>query len=168
MTTTILMLCDRRTTRDVTNEQYDLKRALEASLCEGKKDKASVAARREMRLKIKELSAEWLAIYHATPKCDTRIWGNYKLRTRYSTGFAAHRNRGSYSGTKIHRIRIEEVVEVIDASIEPAKGTVGRWFLNGHPAVFSISPMCGCTGGQNAAREVANQTVTCEKCGGAS
>jgi hypothetical protein len=97
-----------------------------------------------------------------------RVWGNYKLRTRYSTGYAAHSNRGAYSGTKVHQIAVEEIVELIDPAAEQ-KGTIGyRFILNGgKPVQFSAHPLCGCTQGQNAARESANLTVTCVKCGGA-
>jgi hypothetical protein len=98
-----------------------------------------------------------------------RAWGNLILRRRYSTGYAARANRGSYSGTKVHRIVVEEIVEVIDEEKERAipNPTLGKRFLIArNPVVFSAYPMCGCTQGQNAARESAGREVTCSKCGG--
>jgi len=102
---------------------------------------------------------------------NTRIWDNYILRTRYSTGRAARNNRRSYSGQKIHRIAIEEIVGLVDENVDEAVGTLGHRFkmarLRGKDVFeFSSWPLCGCTSGQHAAMEVANATVTCEKCGG--
>lgn len=94
----------------------------------------------------------------------TREWSGLILETRYETGSAARRNRGAYSGTKIHRICSEYVVGLSDGK-KPAPGTIGAvWLRERQPVLFSSYPMCGCTIGQHAARPVAGATVTCEKC----
>ena len=96
-----------------------------------------------------------------------REWSNLILRRRYSVGFAARSNRGSYSGTKLHQIAIEEVIGLKDESVPQPKGTVGaRFLIARRPVVFSAYPLCGCTQGQNAARESVGAKVTCSKCGG--
>jgi hypothetical protein len=67
---------------------------------------------------------------------------SFELTTAY--GYAARRNRGAYSGRKVHRIRVET--------------------MNG---IVSYHPSCGCTSGQYAAKPVAGLTaadVTCEIC----
>lgn len=107
-------------------------------------------------------------IQPAAAATNERIWGNYRLARRNSTGWAARGNRGAYSGQKIHRIIIEEIVGVIDEAKEQAykHPTLGKRFLmNRKPTVFSTSPACGCCNGQHAAKEVPGATVTCAKCG---
>lgn len=96
-----------------------------------------------------------------------RVWGNYVLRTRQSVGTAARGNRRSFTGTKVHRITIEEVVRVIDEQAELALNarTMGKDFLKTRkPIVFSTWPNCGCCQGQHAALERIGATVTCARC----
>lgn len=100
---------------------------------------------------------------------NERTWGNYRLRTRYAVGSAARGNRGNFSGTKIHRIKIEEVIGVIDEALERGltHPTIGKRFLLGSDHTFSIMPACGCTRGQNAAKEhkgLTDKDVTYTKC----
>ena len=95
------------------------------------------------------------------------IRDNYKLLQRTAIGRAAHGNRGSYSGTKFHQIEILEIVQVIDPEKEKALPgpTLGKRFLNGNKTIYSAWPICGCTQGQHAAREVPGAgAVTCSKC----
>lgn len=98
----------------------------------------------------------------------TKIWNGYILETRYDlVGTAAHRNRGAYAGTKIHRLCAEYIVGLVDgADVSP--GTFGAKFQEtGRPVLFSCYPICGCTSGQTASKPVTNLTaadVTCTKC----
>ncbi len=99
---------------------------------------------------------------------DETVWGNYILRTRQSVGSAARGNRRSFTGTKVHRITIQEIVRVIDEQAELDKNhpTLGKDFLKKRkPIVFSAFPNCGCCQGQHAALERAGAAVTCTRCG---
>ena len=97
---------------------------------------------------------------------NRRVWDNFILQRRYSEGFAARANRGSYTGQKIHKIVIEEIVGLVDPDVTYAPGTLGyRHKLAGRPVLFSAYPLCGCTQGQHAAREAAGREITCTKCG---
>ncbi len=101
---------------------------------------------------------------------EIRVSGNLELKRREAFGTAARRNRGSYTGTKIHRLYIEEVIRVLNVEEELAKAwpTFGKTFLKtGKPVIYSSRPACGVTGGQNAARENPKLTasdVTCANC----
>lgn len=98
-----------------------------------------------------------------------REWGGLILEARTEYGTAARRNRGQYAGHKIHRLHCEYVVGVVPGS-EHRPGSYGANFLKtGKPSLFHISPVCGCTSGQNAGKPYPNLTaesVTCEKCAG--
>lgn len=101
---------------------------------------------------------------------QTRVWGNYLLEDRTEFGYAARRNRGSYTGQKIHRLRSAYIVSVKDEAAELALNhdTLGKRFLkNRVPVLFSCHPSCGCTQGQHAGRPLAAASadkVTCTKC----
>lgn len=114
----------------------------------------------------------------------TRTWSNLVLETRVEYGAAAHRNRGRYSGQKIHRLICEYVVGVVDEDAAMLSGGVGRDFLVGvrtrdeigrtvriprQPVLFSCHPACMCTQGQHVGQPNARLTaenVNCIKCGG--
>jgi hypothetical protein len=97
----------------------------------------------------------------------TRTWGGLILETRFEFGKAAHRNRGNYSGQKIHALWTEYVVGLVEGEV-PRPGTVGaRFQKTGKPVLFSVSPRCGATQGQHAGQPYPNLTagdVTCERC----
>jgi hypothetical protein len=106
-----------------------------------------------------------------TTNISTRTWGNYLLQTRRCIGTAARNNRGMYAGVKIHDVRIEEIIGVIDEEAERklSPHTFGNVFLNNgrKPLTFYAYPMCLCTDGQFAAQEIVGATedqVTCTKC----
>jgi hypothetical protein len=98
----------------------------------------------------------------------TRTWENLILETRYEVGRAAHRNRGSYSGAKLHHVASEYIVGLVDETIIPLHGTLGAKFrVDRKPVLFSCRPCCGCTQGQRAALPVRDATVaqiTCTRC----
>ena len=98
-----------------------------------------------------------------------RTWGPYLLETRTEYGYAAHGNRGRYSGTKVHELRVDYIVGLADPHAEAKSGTYGtRFKRTGQPVLFSCQPACGCTGGQNAGRPSPRLTaadVTCKNCG---
>lgn len=105
----------------------------------------------------------------------TRTWGNLILETRANYGSAARRNRGAYTGQKVHRLVSTYIVGVVDEAKEREKGIKnnravtlgGRFLLNGDPVLFSCAPACGCTQGQMAGSPNDRSTianVTCEKC----
>lgn len=89
------------------------------------------------------------------------------LEDRVEYGGAARRNRGSYSGTKTHRLWCWYVVD-LEPGYEPPAGTFGAVFLKtGRPVLYSCYPVCGCTDGQHAGKPVAGKTeadVNCGKC----
>ena len=97
----------------------------------------------------------------------TRTWGGMILETRIEYGFAAHKNRGNYTGCKVHRLRAEYVIGIEDGQT-PRPGTFGAMFIKeGKPVLFSCQPTCGCTQGQRAAQpssRLNDTNVTCEKC----
>ena len=102
---------------------------------------------------------------------ETRVWGNYKLERRIEFGHAARRNRGHFTGQKIHRLRTEYIVEVIDEAAERAivtYNTLGHRFLRDRkPVLFTVYPCCGVTSGQFAGIPVSGYTqasVTCTRC----
>ncbi len=100
-----------------------------------------------------------------TTAIKTREWSGLLLETRIEYGKAARRNRGNYSGQKVHRLVCEYVVGVIGPQ---RPGTVGAQFVRtGKPVLFSSQPCCGTTQGQTAAAPFASLTehdVTCTKC----
>jgi len=97
-----------------------------------------------------------------------RTWNNLILETRIEAGYAARRNRGSYSGTKIHRLISEYIVGQVDESIVPMPGSLeARHVMNRSAVLFSCSPACGCTQGQNAgkpSKTLTLENVTCTRC----
>lgn len=112
---------------------------------------------------------------------NRRTWGGLVLETRVEYGHAARKNRGRHSGTKVHRVISEYVVD-LEPGYEPKPGTVGHVFLVGErkldgigrtvrtprvPVLFACRPACGCCQGQHGARPYPGLTedkVTCEKC----
>lgn len=100
----------------------------------------------------------------------TTTWANYTLALYREAGHAAHRNRGRYSGAKVHLVSSQYIIGVANPDEERSKGhdTLGKRFLkSGAPVLFSASPYCGVTGGQNAARPNSALTladVTCVRC----
>jgi hypothetical protein len=97
----------------------------------------------------------------------TRTRSNLILESRTEYGSAARRNRGRYAGHKIHRLRCEYVVGVVEGS-EHRPGTYGANFLRtGKPSLFHVEPVCMCTQGQMAGSpnpSLDSSNVTCEKC----
>lgn len=98
-----------------------------------------------------------------------REWGNYLLGNRYDEiGHAAHRNRGRNTGTKIHRLRTEYIVGLVDETRQEKPGTFGATFAKTHkPVLCSCAPSCGTTSGQHAGRpdsRLTREHVTCTKC----
>lgn len=97
----------------------------------------------------------------------TRTWSNYILESRIEAGYAAQKNRGRFTGTKMHRLQSEYIVGLVDEAAEPA-GTLGaRFIVNRKPILFSCRPMCGCTQGQHAASPRYGATldqVNCTRC----
>jgi hypothetical protein len=98
------------------------------------------------------------------------VWGNLILDRRTEYGRAAQKNRGNYSGQKVHRLHCEYIVGVVDESAElnlPYQSIGKRFLKESKPVLFSCSPACGCTSGQNAGRPIQDateQNITCEKC----
>lgn len=92
-------------------------------------------------------------------------WNGLILETRVTTGSAAQKNRGRFSGQKVHRVVCQYVIGVA-AGYEPRPGTVGAAFLlTGKPVLFSCRPACGCTTGQMAGRpDATERPITCSKC----
>jgi hypothetical protein len=103
----------------------------------------------------------------ATTTTRTRTWSNLILETRTEYGSAARKNRGRYAGHKIHCLRCEYVIGVVEGS-EHRPGTYGAAFLRtGKPVLFNVYPACMCTQGSMAGLPFPNLTsehVTCEKC----
>ena len=97
----------------------------------------------------------------------TREWGGLILETRYEFGKAARRNRGNYSGEKVHRLWCEYIVGLV-AGETPRPGSLGaRFQKTGKPTLFSARPRCGATQGQHSGApypELTADDVTCERC----
>jgi hypothetical protein len=101
-----------------------------------------------------------LAGYHYVTTWDGLIQGS-----RISTGHAAHRNRGRFTGQKVHRVVCTDVIGIADPAREIRPGTFAAKFVaTGKPVTMSARPACGCTQGQFAASESAGLEVTCSKC----
>jgi len=103
----------------------------------------------------------------STTTTRTRTWSNLILETRTEYGSAARRNRGRYAGHKVHRLRCEYVVGVVEGS-EHRPGSCGAAFLRtGQPVLFGVEPACMCTQGQHAGQpspRLTAEDVNCEKC----
>lgn len=99
----------------------------------------------------------------------TRTWDNYVLEHRIEYGSAARRNRGRYSGAKVHRLSCQYVIGLVDPTLTPKPGTISAAFARtGKPVLFSCWPCCGCTQGQHAGTPtpgLSQADVTCTKCG---
>lgn len=99
---------------------------------------------------------------------NRRIWNNYILEYRSAYGHAARRNRGRFTGAKIHALFCEYVVGLVDPSIPCKPGTAGHTFrTTGEPVLFTVFPVCGCTQGQHAGSPIKGATkddVTCTRC----
>jgi hypothetical protein len=97
----------------------------------------------------------------------TRTWGGLILESRAEFGKAARRNRGNYSGEKVHRLWAEYIVGLVAGEV-PRRGTLGaRFEKTGKPVLFSSWPRCGATQGQHAGApfpELTAADVTCERC----
>jgi hypothetical protein len=100
---------------------------------------------------------------------NTTVRDNMILETRYEFGSAAQRNRGRYSGAKVHALYCQYVVGRVDPSLPTAPGTYEHAFaVTGKPVLYCCRPRCGCTSGQHAGRPIHGLTadrVTCTKCG---
>lgn len=98
---------------------------------------------------------------------DTREWCGLILEGRKEYGGAAHRNRGRYSGTKVHALWVERVVGLVSGNT-PSPGSIGwQFYLHGDHEIFSSAPCCRCCQGQHAGSPVDGLTendVTCDKC----
>ncbi len=85
----------------------------------------------------------------------------------FEYGTAAHKNRGSFSGEKVHALRCEYLVNV-DDSVTVQPGTHSDlWRKTRKPVLTSCAPVCRCTDGQRAGKPVRTKTeadVTCTKC----
>jgi hypothetical protein len=98
-----------------------------------------------------------------------REWGGMILEGRTEYGMAARHNRGRYAGQKVHSLRVEYVIGLLDDYVpNGGAGSVGQQFIKtGKPVRFSAYPMCGVTQGQWAASPINGATieqVTCAKC----
>lgn len=97
-----------------------------------------------------------------------RVWCNYILEALREYGAAAHRNRGRNTGTKVHALRCEYVVGLVDESLADNPKTYGAaWKRTRVPQLFSVYPCCGCTTGQHAGRPIPGLTaanITCSRC----
>lgn len=97
----------------------------------------------------------------------THEWGGLILETRFEFGKAARRNRGNYSGEKIHQLWCRYIVGLVPGT-EHGPGTLGaRFEKTGKPVLFSSGPRCGVTQGQHSASPVAGlaaEDVTCTRC----
>lgn len=97
----------------------------------------------------------------------------WTISTRIGFGSAARNNRGRYTGIKIHRLQIFELVGLSESAKAIAETTGSKTFagqfLRGgsKPVTISVAPICGCTGGQFAGQELRGVTaeqVNCSKC----
>ena len=93
-------------------------------------------------------------------------WG-MRIEYRVGYGYAAHKNRGKFSGQKVHLLSCQVIVGVEDGFF-PEKHSLGAKFLEtGKPVLYSCHPACRTTQGQRAGRVREGFTadnVTCEKC----
>lgn len=90
-------------------------------------------------------------------------WSGYLVVNAFRVGAAARRNRGSYSGQKVHRLYVGYIVGKVNT--DAIDTDYIAWVTE--PKLHSIGPVCGCTQGQHAGSVIPgkqNADINCTKC----